>query len=80
VRRLLPRALFLTPGYGTQKGDASGVRALLDAEGAGVLVNSSRGILHAFKEPSSFGSDYKSAARDAARKMREDLASAGVRV
>jgi orotidine-5'-phosphate decarboxylase len=80
VRQLLPRALFLTPGYGAQKGDASGVRALLDADGAGVLVNSSRGILHAFKEPSSFGSDYKSAARDAARKMREDLASAGVRV
>jgi orotidine-5'-phosphate decarboxylase len=80
VRQLLPRALFLAPGYGAQKGDASGVRALLDADGTGVLVNSSRGILHAFEEPASFGSDYKSAAREAARKMREDLASAGVRV
>jgi orotidine-5'-phosphate decarboxylase len=80
VRQLLPRALFLTPGYGAQKGDASGVRALLDADRAGVLVNSSRGILHAFKKPAFFGSDYKNAARDAARRMREDLVGAGVRV
>jgi orotidine-5'-phosphate decarboxylase len=80
ARVLLPDALFLVPGYGAQKGDASGVRALLDPGGAGVLVNSSRGILRAFEEAASSGSDYKSAARDAARKMREDLANAGVRV
>ena len=77
VRQILPRALFLVPGYGAQKGDALGVRALLDTGGAGVLVSSSRGILRAFEEPT--GGDYKSAARIAVRKMREDLASAGVR-
>ncbi len=79
VREILPEALFLAPGYGAQKGDAAGVRALLDASGAGVLVNSSRGILRAFEGPVSSGDDYKSAARDAARGMREDLAAAGVR-
>ncbi|MDP8952147.1 MAG: orotidine-5'-phosphate decarboxylase [Actinomycetota bacterium] len=78
VRRLLPRALFLAPGYGAQKGDASGVRALLDKRGAGVLVNSSRGIMRAFEGPGP--GDYKSAALYAARKMREDLAAAGIRV
>ena len=77
VRQLLPHALFLAPGYGVQKGDASGVRALLDAGGAGVLVSSSRGILRAFEGQA--GDDYKSAARNAARRMREDLAAAGVR-
>jgi orotidine-5'-phosphate decarboxylase len=80
VRELLPEALFLAPGYGAQKGDAAGARALLDTGGAGVLVNSSRGILRAFESPVPFGGDYKSAARDAARRMREDLAAAGVRV
>lgn len=81
VRELLPNALFLAPGYGAQKGDASGVRALLDAGGAGVLVNSSRGILRAFESlgPASSGGDYRSAARDAAQRMREDLTTAGVR-
>ena len=82
VREILPNALFLAPGYGAQKGDASGVRALLDSGGAGVLVNSSRGILRAFESPDapSFGGDYRSAARDAARRMRGELASAGVGV
>jgi orotidine-5'-phosphate decarboxylase len=78
VRELLPEALFLAPGYGAQKGDASGVRALLDKRGTGVLVNSSRGILRAFEAPDS--SDYTSAARAAAQRMREDLRDAGVRV
>jgi orotidine-5'-phosphate decarboxylase len=77
VRNILPHTLFLVPGYGAQKGDPSGVRALLDADGAGVLVSSSRSILRAFEEQA--GGDYKSAARNAARKMREDLTSAGVR-
>ena len=76
VRELLPDALFLAPGYGAQKGDAANVGALLDGRRAGVLVNSSRGILRAFE--GTRGS-YKDAARGAARRMREDLRSAGVR-
>ena len=79
VRELLPRTLFLAPGYGAQKGDALGVRALLDSSGAGVLVNSSRGILRAFEDLDEISGDYKRAARDAARRMREDLAAAGIR-
>jgi orotidine-5'-phosphate decarboxylase len=80
TRELLPDALFLTPGYGAQKGDAAGIKALLDADGAGVLVNSSRGILRAFEssDPDSAGGDYRSAARAAALRMREDLFGAGV--
>ncbi|MDP9454236.1 MAG: orotidine-5'-phosphate decarboxylase [Actinomycetota bacterium] len=77
VREILPRALFLSPGYGAQSGDASGVRALLDERGAGVLVNSSRGIIRAFE--GSPGVGFKEAARDAALRMSEDLAGAGVR-
>ena len=77
VRELLPRTLFLSPGYGAQSGDAAGVRALLDGRDAGVLVNSSRGIIRAFE--GALETDYKGAAADAARRMREDLAGAGVR-
>ncbi len=79
VRGLLPETLFLTPGYGAQRGDAMGVRALLDAKGAGVLVNSSRGILRAFEQAGAARAGYKDAARDAARRMRAELAAAGVR-
>lgn len=78
VRGLLPDALFLSPGYGAQGGDASGVRPLLDAQDAGVLVNSSRGILYAYEEEEENpGGDYRDAARAAAARARDELRSAG---
>ena len=77
VRELLPDALFLSPGYGAQGGGARSVLPLLDANGAGVLVNSSRGILYAH-EGSALG--YREAAGDAARRARDELRRAGVRV
>lgn len=78
VRELLPDTLFLSPGYGAQGGGASGVRALLDRRGGGVLVNSSRGILYAYEEES--GSGYREAVREAAQRAREDLKSVGARL
>ena len=77
VRELLPEAMFLSPGYGAQGGDASGVRPLLDRNGGGVLVNSSRAILYAY-ERSAAG--YKEAAREAARGAREELRLTGARL
>lgn len=75
VREILPEALFLSPGYGAQGGGAAGVLPLLDARGGGVLVNSSRTILYAHEKTSP---DYRQAAREAARRAREDLRRAGV--
>ena len=77
VRELLPDALFLSPGYGAQGGDASGVRPLLDRRGGGVLVNSSRSILYAY-EGSTFG--YREAAREATRRARDELRRVGARL
>ncbi len=77
VRELLPDALFLVPGYGAQGGGAAGIRALLDREGAGVMVNSSRGVLYAY-EGSRLG--YRDAAREAASRARDELRSAGASV
>ena len=74
VREILPGALFLSPGYGAQGGDASGVRALLDRRGGGVLVNSSRAILYAYE---GSGVGYREAAGEAARLARERLRRAG---
>ncbi|MBD0253212.1 MAG: orotidine-5'-phosphate decarboxylase [Rubrobacter sp.] len=74
VRGLLPEALFLSPGYGTQGGDATGIRPLLDRHGGGVLVNSSRSILYAYEGTDS---DYTQAAGEAARRTRDELRLAG---
>jgi orotidine-5'-phosphate decarboxylase len=77
VRELLPDALFLSPGYGAQGGDASGLRPLLDRHGRGVLVNSSRSILYAYETSTT---DYETAAREAARRTRDELRLAGARL
>ena len=74
IRELLPEALFLSPGYGAQGGDASSVRPLLDRRNSGVLVNSSRSILYAYERSAS---DHREAAREAARGAREELRLAG---
>lgn len=74
VRELLPDALFLSPGYGAQGGDAAGVRRLLDRRGGGVLINSSRSILYAYENSDS---DYKQAAGEAASRTRDELRLAG---
>lgn len=74
VRELLPDALFLVPGYGTQGGEAAGIRPLLDRRGAGILVNSSRGVIYAY-EGSQVG--YREAAREAASRARDELRSTG---
>ena len=75
VRDLLPEALFLVPGYGAQGGEAAGLRPLLGRGGAGVLVNSSRGVIYAY-EGSQTG--YREAAEEAARRARGELRSVGV--
>ena len=74
ARELLPEALFLSPGFGAQGGDASGVRPLLDPHGGGVLVNSSRSILYAYERTAS---GYREAAREAARVARDELRQTG---
>ena len=77
IRELLPRALFLSPGYGAQGGNAAAVRPLLDRRGGGVLVNSSRDILYAH-EGSSL--DFRMAAREAASRARDEMRLVGARL
>lgn len=76
VRELLPRALFLVPGFGAQGGSAQSIANMLDERGSGVLVNSSREILYAY-EPGE--GDYKALARQAAARAKETLRAAGAR-
>jgi len=50
LRKMLPRVPFLIPGYGAQGGTAADVASAFDGEGAGGVVNSSRGILLAWRK------------------------------
>ncbi len=72
LRKLMPQSIFLVPGYGAQGGGAGDVAAAFDRDGLGAVVNSSRGIIYAYRES---GRDYQQAAAEAARAMRDDLNS-----
>ena len=69
IRALAPDMPLLIPGIGAQSGDiAAAVKSGCDARGAGILINSSRGILYA-----SQGSDFAGAARQATLTLRDAI-------
>ena len=49
LRAAAPEVPFLVPGYGAQGGKAADLAAAFRADGLGAVVNSSRGIIAAFK-------------------------------
>ncbi len=51
LRAAMPRTPFLLPGYGAQGAGAADIRGGFLAGGRGALVNSSRGILFAYRDP-----------------------------
>ena len=74
LRADLPHTFFLVPGYGAQGGTAADVKYAFDAQGHGAIVNSSRGIMCAWKKTGGDGHDFAQAARNAAIAMRDDIA------
>lgn len=76
VRSLIPKSYFLVPGYGAQGATAKDIANAFNDDGLGAIVNSSRGIMCAWKKTGNDGSDYQEAARAEAIRMRDDIVSA----
>lgn len=75
LRKALPHTFFLVPGYGAQGGGANDVVPAFDAEGLGAVINSSRGIMCAYKKGDYAEEQYAEAARAEAIRMRDELLS-----
>ncbi len=75
LRARLPHTYFLVPGYGAQGGGAADVAPAFDKDGMGAIVNSSRGILCAWKKEGCAPEDFAGAARREALRMKDDLTS-----
>lgn len=74
LRKRMPGVFFLVPGYGAQGGSGDFVKGFFDKEKRGAVINSSRGIIGAYKGNSSFRWDqFGEAALEAALTMRSDL-------
>lgn len=75
IRARLKNTFFLIPGYGAQGGKAEDMKDYL-RDGNGGVVNSSRGILLAWKKPELAHLPFAEAARAEAIRMREDIRGA----
>lgn len=75
MREALPHTFFLVPGYGAQGGGAEGVSKGFDKNGLGAIVNSSRGVMCAYKKEECDEHDFAKAARREVIRMKEDILS-----
>lgn len=72
LRAALPHTFFLVPGYGAQGGGAADVAGAFDKNGLGAVINSSRGIMCAYKKTGD-EKNFAEAARQEAIRMRDEI-------
>lgn len=79
LRRIMPKAYILVPGYGAQGGQGKDLVHFFNEDGLGAIVNSSRGIIAAYKQEkySRFGEEnFGDASRAAVEDMIADITGA----
>ena len=79
LRRIMPKAYILVPGYGAQGGKGADLVDFFNEDGLGAIVNSSRGIIAAYQQGkyAEYGEKcFAEAARAAVEDMRDDIMSA----
>ena len=79
LRKLMPKTFILVPGYGAQGGKGKDLVHFFNEDGLGAIVNSSRGIIAAYRQDAyaSFGeSNYADASRQAVKDMIQDISGA----
>ena len=79
LRKIMPKTFILVPGYGAQGGKGADLVHFLNEDGLGAIVNSSRGIIAAYKQEKykEFGAEnYADASRAAVKDMIADISGA----
>ena len=79
LRKIMPKSYILVPGYGAQGGQGKDLVHFFNEDGLGAIVNSSRGIIAAYKQEAyaKFGPEnFGDASRAAVEAMIADISSA----
>lgn len=79
LRKVMPKSFILVPGYGAQGGKAADLVHYFNEDGLGAIVNSSRGIIAAYKQEkyAKFGPEhFAEASRAAVEDMIADINTA----
>ena len=82
LRKIMPKAYIHVPGYGAQGGKGKDLVHFFNEDGLGAIVNSSRGIIAAYKQekyqsfgPENFGDASRAAVEDMVRDIKGALES-----
>lgn len=78
LRVMMPKTLFLVPGYGAQGATADDIACCFQ-DGRGAIVNASRSVIFAFDQPryqSTCGESWQRCVADASRDFAQDVARA----
>ena len=81
LRKIMPKSYILVPGYGAQGGKGKDLVHFFNPDGLGAIVNSSRGIIAAYKQEQYIQKgitpeNFADASRMAVQDMVEDIAGA----
>ena len=79
LRKIMPKSFILVPGYGAQGGQGKDLVHFFNEDGLGAIVNSSRGIIAAYKQEkyAKFGAEnFGEASRAAVEDMVADISQA----
>ena len=79
LRKVMPKSCILVPGYGAQGGKGADLAHFFNEDGLGAIVNSSRGIIAAYKQEqyAKFGAEnFGDASRAAVETMIADIKGA----
>lgn len=79
LRRVMPKSYILVPGYGAQGGQGKDLVHFFNEDGLGAIVNSSRGIIAAYKQEAyaRYGAEnFGEASRAAVEDMVTDISRA----
>ena len=79
LRKIMPKTFILVPGYGAQGGKGADLVHFFNEDGLGAIVNSSRGIIAAYKQEAyaKFGAEnFGDASRAAVEAMIADIQGA----
>ena len=79
LRKVMPKSFILVPGYGAQGGKGADLVHFFNEDGLGAIVNSSRGIIAAYKQEkyAKFGPEnFAQASRAAVEDMVADIRGA----
>ena len=79
LRKLMPKTFILVPGYGAKGGKGKDLVNFFNEDGLGAIVNSSRGIIAAYKQEkyAKFGAEnFGDASRAAVEDMVADISGA----